>query len=312
MATWAKTTDLVLDRGFGGSRGGATIEGAVIHHVGGPNGRDYVANTNARNSHPTYHINRPGNVAGIVHPNRRPYSTAHSVDRVAITIEVDNDKFGGSEKDPSNWTITPASMEAVLEVCLDHMRQERYTRAAYNTPGKDQPGVFFIAEHRQYKQTSCPGPYIHSKIQWIIDELNRRIKDAATTKPAKPAPAPKPARQNATSYVRAPGEAGAPAWPRGPLMARIQRALKARGRYDGDADGVGGEFTAKGIQRTLNHSQLNGVKPYVRTVEDGLLGVNNAYGVQHYARKYGDYTGPRDGDPRDASWTGFALGLERP
>lgn len=120
-------------------------------------------------------------------------------------------------------------------------------------------------------------------------------------------------------FERAPGgEPGAPMWPVGALMARIQRGLSLKKRYnyaDGSprpADGIGGEHTAKGIQRTLNHSRKNGKVPYVPTTEDGKLGPNNGWGVQHYGKAYGDYDGRMDGDPRVLSWTAFALGLERP
>lgn len=101
-------------------------------------------------------------------------------------------------------------------------------------------------------------------------------------------------------------------------MLRIQAALANRtkfgetSRYPGMIDGVGGELTAMGIQRTLNISKKNGVKPFIKTPIDGRLGINNGYGVQHYAKAFGGYTGHIDGDPRSKSWTAFAIGLEKP
>lgn len=114
-------------------------------------------------------------------------------------------------------------------------------------------------------------------------------------------------------------EPGAPWWPVGPTMERVQRALAGKGRYDGKIDGTGGELTAKGIQETLNVSGRNGgvlVENGTSTTPlDALLGRNNAYGIQEYARDFGGdeaYTGPQDGDPRHFSWVGFAKGLELP
>ncbi len=128
-----------------------------------------------------------------------------------------------------------------------------------------------------------------------------------------------PNEEAADGWERAPGgEPGAPMWPVGALMARIQRGLSLKKRYnyaDGSprpADGIGGKYTAEGIQRTLNHSRKNGKVPYVPTAEDSKLGLNNGWGVQHYGKAYGDYDGRMDGDPRGLSWTAFALGLERP
>lgn len=118
------------------------------------------------------------------------------------------------------------------------------------------------------------------------------------------APAPAPAQ--VTRWVRASAESGAPFWPEGPLMARIQRALKRRGRYNGPDDGRGAGKTARGVQLTLRQGA-----GYTGPI-DGKLGRTAARLVQEYGKRWGGYTGPMDGDPREASWTAFAVGLERP
>jgi hypothetical protein len=70
------------------------------------------------------------------------------------------------------------------------------------------------------------------------------------------------------------------------------------------------------VQTTLNVSGRNGGvlirDGAVKSAVDGKLGRYNAYGIQEYARDFGSYTGKQDGDPREGSWAGFALGLERP
>lgn len=120
---------------------------------------------------------------------------------------------------------------------------------------------------------------------------------------------------NPNKFVAPPGNiVGAPLWPEGPLMKEIQGLLMARKRYTGPLDGKGGLNTAKAIQRTLNLSRKNGVidGSYLKSAEDGILGSNNAYGIQYYARDFGDYDGPIDGKPLENSWVNFALGLKRP
>lgn len=96
--------------------------------------------------------------------------------------------------------------------------------------------------------------------------------------------------------------------PVGDLAVRIGNALAARGRVDDPFanDGDPGSNWRKGVQRTLINAGLWSGEP------DGVLGPNNLDGVQEYAKKFGDYTGPVDTDPREFSWNGFALGLERP
>ena len=115
-------------------------------------------------------------------------------------------------------------------------------------------------------------------------------------------------------FVRAPGgERNAPMMPTGKRAERLQAALKARKRYKGPVDGDPQFETMKGVQLTLNHAQLNGPGPHhIVTAIDGKLGGNNAFGIQRYAAKYGDYKGRIDGDPLANSWDGFILGLERP
>jgi GH25 family lysozyme M1 (1,4-beta-N-acetylmuramidase) len=88
-------------------------------------------------------------------------------------------------------------------------------------------------------------------------------------------------------------------------QARIQRALKARGRYAGPIDGVWGPNTIKGIQTTIKNVGYTGSV-------DGIPGPLTCYYVQVYAQKFGGYTGPLDRILGPKSWAGFALGLERP
>lgn len=294
MVTWAQTTDKIIDKGFGDDREGRLVQGAIIHHGAGPDVLDYVANKNNRNSHPTYHIDRQGITSGIVHPSRQPFSTAHDVDNIAITFEIDNASVGGE------WPITDESMEALIQVLLDHERQSDRTGFALNLRGVNQR-EFFIGWHSQYAATACPGPYITKRLDWLVNELNRRRVSSgeSATKPVPmPAPTPKPTPA-ATS----------PKWafnrPNKATQRRIQTALKKRKRYSGPEDGVWGVNSIKGIQTTIRNVGYTG--PI-----DGIPGSNTCYYVQVYAAKYGDYTGPIDRILGPNTWAGFALGLERP
>lgn len=295
MATWYSGLEEVIDNGYGSGRGGKSIEGAVFHHGAGLDVKSYVANWNSRDSHPTYHVDRWGNSTGIVHPNRRPFSTSHSVDSVAITFELDNSEVGG------NWPVSDATLNEAIDICVYHAREQGLTRFARNIVGRDMPGIFFIAWHSQYVSTACPGPHVMSRIDWIIAECQRRLDGGVAPTPT---PTPEPEK---TTFERAwGGEPDAPLWPRGALMQRIQAAMAARGRYDGDVDGVGGPLTGRGIQLTIkNGGGYNG--PI-----DDKLGGQGALAVQRYGQRWGDYVGPIDGDPRLYSWSAFALGLERP
>lgn len=177
-----------------------------------------------------------------------------------------------------------------------------------------KPGdrIALAAGHGDKHGSAWTGPHFHIVLS---DHKNAatgwgplydaRPRIMAAVQPA-PAPDPAPAPSATNKWVRSSSINGAPFWPQGPLMARIQRALKARNRYNGPDDGIGGGNTAKGIQLTIR--QGAGYKGPI----NGKLGPAAALDIQEYAKKWGGYRGPLDGDPREASWTAFAIGLEKP
>lgn len=97
------------------------------------------------------------------------------------------------------------------------------------------------------------------------------------------------------------------AWnaPSATTQKRVQTALAARGRYSGPKDGVWGLNSIKGIQTTCKNVGYTGPV-------DGQPGPSTCHYVQVYAKKFGSYTGPVDSVLGPNSWSGFALGLERP
>jgi peptidoglycan hydrolase-like protein with peptidoglycan-binding domain len=66
-----------------------------------------------------------------------------------------------------------------------------------------------------------------------------------------------------------------------------------------------GVNSIKGIQLTCANVGYTG--PI-----DGVPGANTCHYVQVYAQRFGSYTGPVDSILGPNSWSGFALGLERP
>jgi peptidoglycan hydrolase-like protein with peptidoglycan-binding domain len=188
---WYPKISGVQDNGFGGNRNGQPINGVVIHHVAGTNGLSYVANANSRNSHPTYHIARSGAVTGVVNPSRRPHSTGGAPDPNAVSFEIDNASAGG------DWPITLASLDSLIDVIVFHGSQSPRAGKGF---AKNQPSVtqseFFIAWHSQYKATACPGPFIMSQLDYIVEECNKRASGVAPTTPSvtpvAPAPTPTP------------------------------------------------------------------------------------------------------------------------
>jgi hypothetical protein len=194
--TWYPKVSSIKDNGFGGSRNGQPINGVVIHHVAGTNGLGYVANENTRNSHPTYHIASSGAVTGIVNPDRRPYSTGGTPDPNAVTFEIDNSSAGG------DWPISEAALDALIDVIVYHASQSPRAGKGFakNLPAVKQ-SEFFIAWHSQYKATACPGPFIMSRLDYIVDQCSKRASGVTPPKPAAPV-ASKPTKPRLTSSLR--------------------------------------------------------------------------------------------------------------
>lgn len=295
MTNWFPGLEGIIDRGFGGSRGGDSINGAVLHHTangGGISALDYVANANSRNSHPTYLVQSSGASFGIVHPDRRPFSTAGRPDSEAITFEIDNSAAG------PNWPITDEALEEVCQIIAYHYKNSpRFGNGiARNIPGQAQK-EFFVAWHSQYKATACPGPYVLSKIDYIIA---RSLEIAGGGVKPPTTPKPTPAVDTSYKYHMQKGDGLTYQEPDGWVAAQIQRGLANAGVYDtrvNSIDGVWDINTRKGVQRIARRGGYTG--PI-----DGYIGKNTIKGVQNVARN-GGYTGPIDGVPGINTWTGF-------
>jgi hypothetical protein len=188
--SWYPKVAGIQDNGFGGSRNGQSINGVVIHHVAGRNGLSYVANANSRNSHPTYHIANSGAVTGIVNPERRPYSTGGQPDPSAVTFEIDNESVGG------DWPVSSAALEALIDVIIFHASiSPRANRGFAKNIKNQSQSEFYIAWHQQYVATACPGPFVISQLDYIVDECNRRAAGGAVVAPTPVTPQTAPATQ---------------------------------------------------------------------------------------------------------------------
>jgi uncharacterized repeat protein (TIGR02543 family) len=188
MTNWFPGLAGIDDRGFGGSRGGDTINGVVLHHttsIAPSSSLGYVAGPNSRNSHPTYLVKNSGAAFGIVHPDRKPFSTAGRPDSEAVAFEIDN--AGGAPR----WPTSAAAKETVAQIIAYHYRHSnRFGNGiARNIVGQYQR-EFFVAWHRQYAATTCCGDD-------TIDAVNAIIKRAMeiahpTAPPVEPPKPPAP------------------------------------------------------------------------------------------------------------------------
>lgn len=191
MSTWAPnvTKYMPYQANPPKSRKGQAVVG-IIPHIGanrpGQTVAGYVSNYNDRNSHPNYVIQVDGTVIGVVHPDQRPTSTTNGIDEVCVTVEMDNTVYGG------DWDVSEAQL-ASLAIIMRHHADESPRRGhaiVKNNPNVKQEG-FFVGWHAQYRQVTCPGPFVLRNLQRVIDTANGSPSAPAPAKPpAHAAPAP--------------------------------------------------------------------------------------------------------------------------
>ena len=76
----------------------------------------------------------------------------------SISIETSNDKTGG------DWHVSDASLNSLIRLIADIAKRHNLGTLVR---GKN------ITWHSMYASTACPGPYLLSKINYIIDEANK-------------------------------------------------------------------------------------------------------------------------------------------
>lgn len=151
------------------SREGNKISRIIIHHQAGCLSLESLYNVMAsRLASATYGIDVNGNIGQYVDEAYRPWtSSSWDADKNAVTIEVANNTFA------PDWTISDASMKALIELCIDICRRNGITRLNYTG---DKSGNLHM--HKWYWNTACPGPYLESKFGYIADQVNARLGSA--------------------------------------------------------------------------------------------------------------------------------------
>ena len=261
------------------SRNGVIVDTFLIHHQAGTNDDDVINAmvTGSKQVSANYTISNEGRVTLVVDESLRSWSAGSSTDggkgaawdRRSITVEIEN------ETGAPNWTISQIAKQTAANLLAD--LKSRYN--IKNVLGHRDLWNMYSASY----PTFCPGPNTVAEIIALTP----------------PAPILIPTENNP------PSELWAFNIPNSYTQARIQRALKARNRYNGPSDGVWGPQTIKGIQTTAHNVGYNG--PI-----DGIPGPSTCHYIQIYAQKFGSYTGPIDSILGPNTWNGFALGLERP
>ena len=102
--------------------------------------------------------------------------TGRDNDFRAVTIEVAND--GG---DP-DWHVSDKALASLIELCADICKRNGIPKLNFTG---DATGNLTL--HNFFAYTLCPGPYLQSKIPYIVEQVNKKLGTASTnTAPSIP------------------------------------------------------------------------------------------------------------------------------
>ncbi len=143
------------------------------HHAAVVAPAENVANnfkSPAREASSNYVIGGDGTIILCVPEEYRAWTSGDAEnDNQAITVEVCN-STGVPE-----WRVSDAALEALIKLGVDVC--QRHGLSGFTWTG-DQNGTLTI--HKMFQATACPGPYLESKMPYIAEEINRRIKEDET------------------------------------------------------------------------------------------------------------------------------------
>lgn len=143
----------------------AAIKKITYHHVAGNLNVEQIGELFAdpnRRASSNYGIGTDGRIAlYVAEENRAWTSGSRENDHQAITIEIANDGAGPA------WHVSDAALESAIALSVDICKRNGIEKLNF-TGGKNGN----VTLHKYFQNTTCPGPYLESKIPYIVDQVN--------------------------------------------------------------------------------------------------------------------------------------------
>ena len=144
------------------------VKKITIHHMAGNLSVQTCGNIFADSSYEAsanYGIDTNGLIGMYVEEKNRAWTSSNfDNDNQAITIEVAND--GGAP----NWHVSDVALNKLIELCVDICKRNSIKQLNYtgDTNGN-------LTRHNMFIATSCPGPYLQSKLPWVAAQVNKQL-----------------------------------------------------------------------------------------------------------------------------------------
>lgn len=143
-------------------RSGRKIEKIAIHHMAGvlsAKACGAIFQRKNRKASSNYGIGKDAEVGLYVDECDTSYCNSNwDSNCKSVTIETSNSSYGG------NWPVSDKVLDKLIELVADIARR--------NNLGKLIKGKN-VVWHSMYANTICPGPYLLSKLDYIISEANK-------------------------------------------------------------------------------------------------------------------------------------------
>ena len=135
---------------------------------------DYFMNP-AREASCNYGIGKDGDIScGVEEENRSWCTSSRENDNRAITVEIACDK-----EDP--WKVNDAAVESLINLFVDICKRHGKNKVVWKND-KDfmlsynpKPNEMRMTVHRWFAATGCPGTYLLAKLDYVAEEINKRL-----------------------------------------------------------------------------------------------------------------------------------------
>lgn len=141
-------------------RSGRTIEAITIHHMAGVLSAEQcgeIFQEKGRYGSSHYGVGYDGSIANYVDEEDTAWTNSNwDSNCKSVTIETsDND---------NSWYVNDITLNALIKLVADIAKRRGLGTLV---PGKN------LTWHSMFKNTTCPGDYLRSKMQYIADEANK-------------------------------------------------------------------------------------------------------------------------------------------
>lgn len=143
------------------------ISKITIHHAAGCMDMETLLNfcANPGRQMSANYVLSGGRLGLCVEEKNRAWTSSNAEnDHRAVTIEVANSYVG------DNWPISDADLQMLIKWCADVCIRNNIPRLYFDGTSNGT-----LTYHYMFASTSCPGPYIKSKTDYICSEVNKLI-----------------------------------------------------------------------------------------------------------------------------------------